>query len=307
MGELLHQVMSGWKEINSDGKFMVLLLGGILYLWYGRAFVGQKSIFRAHNVDRDFSDSDPAGTLLGYTTILLIWITIPFFSVLLRVYQTRFYDFVWVIAYVPMTLMLSYCMVQCFTDCHEKLWKKNRWKAVGLCALLIAVFLLCGNLKAENAVEAKQEKRQETAQLLDHLRECENAGTICLWAPFDLLEAVRALDGRITLLYGRNMWEEALNAYSYDTYSPEMVLAYQWMEESASWLRILNPPEMERAAQKDCIETALFWGANCIVLPDGQDEEIVTSISDLLIETIEEAQHTVSWEKVNGYYIFWVG
>jgi hypothetical protein len=64
------------------------------------------------------------------------------------------------------------------------------------------------------------------------------------------------------------LWDEWLNAYSYDAPSEEMKELYLWMEEEAA---CAEADEIARFVQ-----TALDAGANCVLLPKDAQEKSVS-------------------------------
>ena len=302
MGQLLRDVTEGWRELITDGKYMTLLLVALMYLW----FEGVQSIKRQGRGTRQ-GEEEAFWLALVYTTFILIVTVLPPVGIFLRIYQTRFYDYTWVLAYIPMTLVVAYGTTRLFIECCEGQLGRKVWKEAGLAAVILAIFVLCGNLQSEGPEAIDMDKK--AAQIIDVLkerREDNNIDAVCLWAPQEVLTYVRMQDGEVTLLYGRNMWEDALNAYSYDTYLPEIEEAYNWMEECSAYLR---GDGQEKEFQKDTytsVKAALSQGANCVLLPveaDGvQEDGVILSV----MESMEKAGYNVIKDQTYGYNIFWV-
>ena len=108
--------------------------------------------------------------------------------------------------------------------------------------------------RAETALKEVWRALQETSRAdMESKADTGKTDAPCLWAPREILEYARMWDGAgedasFTLLYGRNLWDKALNAYTFDVYPEEMEELYLWMEESA---RSADTAETEKAEKKE--------------------------------------------------------
>lgn len=160
-----------------------------------------------------------------------------------------------------------------------------------LVLLCVGLLVLCGGLgnggaDTETAVQAQ-------AQVQDVLETAkESCGEeFCLWAPREILEYTRSLDGGIRLLYGRNMWDAALDAYSYDVYSKETGELYEWMEHLRDYGK-----ETSEAEVRTHVGQAFAMGADCILLPKAEanyQKDIAELAKEGELEVIE----------LEGYYL----
>lgn len=119
-------------------------------------------------------------------------------------------------------------------------------------------------------------ERKAAEKVLTQIRTEMQEEEICLWAPKAILEYARETDASIKLLYGRNMWDQWLNAYAYDAYSEDMVSLYQWMEEPAL------AGEAQDEAPVARVRMALEAGTNCILLPENVDEGMIKKLENAL-------------------------
>lgn len=319
MWGLLRDAAEGWRELIRDEKYMALLLAALMYLWFKRF----RDIKSRRTRDKMERDSAPF-RLLFYATFILALVVAPPLGMFLRAYQTRFYDYTWVLAYIPMTLMIAYGATEAYVDCLKSGLGQSAWKAAVLAALMLAVFLLCGNLGTGDGdaspvlpEETVMGGADETAGILELLQENENADEICLWAPAGFLEDVRALNGEITLLYGRNMWEKELNAYSYDTYPEQIEEAYRWMEDCSAYLlgyrqelpgdKQYLPRDLQlknfQESTGACVKAAMSQGVNCILLPEGTDAAREETVFQAVTEYMEEAGYGMIKTQAYGYTI----
>ena len=363
MRELLHQVPEGLRELMSGGKLLLLFLVVLLLAWYlqmrqgnldGRKSwrdalkrSGERWEKKEETPWYDVWSPGPGGKLLRYATLVFLLAAFPLTGLLIRVYQTRFYDYAWVTAYLPLTALTAYGIAGIWPMLCEKYCGKSFWKIAGLTAMGLGIFALCGNMSGAGEIGdeyrteltkgwdwlqqgrnglLERENREGASYILDYLRQIGNTEDICLWAPADILEYMRGMDGEIRLLYGRNMWEESLNAYSYEVYSDELKEAYRWMED---WYLVLwgkrqsLPGEEEMRA---AMGTALENGVNCILFPSDETEgiplpeknaeafrilEAGRAFAPVLEEEVdrllEESGLSVAKEQIPGYVIYRIG
>lgn len=290
MQELLRNAVNGWFEYTDAGKYAVLFLGVLFCYWYRKACVGVACEAKGH-----------VWRLMMYASIMAAAVIFPLTAVLLMKYQTKFYDHKWLWSVVPVTPVIAYGTTSLYLEFYRSRWKGKVLKPAGLAAVGLAVIFLCGNLNTggcEGANTAVSKAR--TAKLLDKLAESGDTDDICLWAPREILAHVRGQNGQIRLLYGRNMWDAALNAYAYDVYDQETVALYEWMEG----LTADEGLDLDKEAQiavSVAIETALNKGVNCIAIPDlGSEDEISACVT----ATAEKMHLTVTRKEAEGYDIY---
>lgn len=290
MRELLKNAWLGWQNYTDEGKLAALLLAALLFLWLSQKQKKQRA-------------------LLTYAAVMTVCCIFPVTAALLMLYQTRFYDYQWIWSMVPATIVTAYGITEFLTDKRiygengEKRRKSSgdRFLPIGVVALTAAVVILCGNLgqmqpKQREAAEAEQ----EYGELLLALTDNGQNNDICLWAPQEVMEYARIFNGHISLPYGRNMWDKALGAYSYDSYSQEDEELYRWMSglEVSGSFDICAGQDGEQPvllSGEACMNIALSKGVNCILLPTG-----------ILQETLERAENVlgVHARELGEYYLF---
>lgn len=278
MQELLRNAVNGWQRYTDDGKYAVLFLGILLFYWYMTRTEGENRI--------------PSRELLWKYAVLTAGLAIfPPTAVIWMKYQTRFYDYEWIWSAVPVTLVTAAGMAEIYLQCYRKYWKWKLWKPVGMMAAGLALIFLCGNLEIGWEQGTFESAGEEKASLvLDKVQQIGNTENICMWGPSEVLQYIRGLDGSIELLYGRNMWDEALNGYAYDTYAPELRELYDWMEQLGE--------EEPSAATVTYLEKALEYGVNCIVLPEGNE-----AVIEALKLIAKENNLQVAGQRIEGYEI----
>ncbi|MBQ7920926.1 MAG: hypothetical protein IJ324_13415 [Lachnospiraceae bacterium] len=299
MQELLRNAVSGWQRYTDDGKYAVLLLGILLLYWY---------------LKRTGSDACTANRnlLWKYTVLTAVMAIFPVTGAILMKYQTRFYDYEWIWSLVPVTLVIAAGMTGFYLECYRKYWKGKLVKPALLAAAGLALLFLCGNMgKSLVQREMNAEGKETASRILEEINalsvaadhgdenrdgDLGNTESICLWAPREIMQYVRGISAEIQLLYGRNMWDQALNAYSYDTYSPELTELYEWMEQLDDRETI---PEEAESMGPVYLEAALEYGVNCIVVPQGSQD-----ITDSLKRISEKKSLQIVKQSAEGFEIY---
>lgn len=264
MRELMKNAQLGWLQYTSDGKIAALLLVALLLLWFGQKEIREKN-----------------KGLIGYTTIMTIVCICPVTAMVLMKYQTKFYDYQWIWNAVPVTIVIAFTITVFWSFIMDKYGNTKRylWKKIGITFLLVALICVSGSMKKTVAgTEPDVDSREATAMILEKISETGENKKCILWAPKEIVEYVRAFDGRVCLLYGRNMWDAALNAYSYDEYSQEQVALYEWMS------RIEETGTTDELTVRVCLDAAKDIGVTHMVLPKRTENEVL-AVAEEMLET----------------------
>lgn len=278
MTEFVTTAWLGWLKFTGIGKLPALLFAALLFLWLSGKWKRQKALF-------------------SYTVLMVPVCVLPVTAAVLMLYQTRFYDYEWIWSLIPMTIVIAWCVVEFLSE-YWRDFSPNQWKR-GLpvtIMLLVVLTLSSGMGQRDFDRKAERENRQQAKEVLSLVIEHQGED-ICLWAPRELLEYAREQSGSLRLLYGRNMWEEALNAYTYDTYPQEIRKLYLWMENvDSSGVALVEDDEEDEMLLKgdDCVAAAAAAGVDCIILPGSLEEKTV----ELLAETWDGGV-----SELGGYYL----
>ena len=274
MRELLRNAWTGWLAMSDRGKLGALLLLVFLLAWLWKL------------------GTEKQKNLIWLGAALTGICMFPLTAVCLMLYQTRFYDYEWIWTLVPLTGILACGGVLLLKRLEGMTYGKG--KKLAIVGMALAVALLCGSLRnPDEAVQDVGTQRREVAQVLEKLEESAK-GTILLWAPKEVMEHARSLDANITLLYGRNMWQEHLNAYSYDGYTQELRDLYVWMQLAGAYQRLDVPVPANLDVVGDapkagttlegieCIRKAMELGATQILLPGSIPESFMDELEQEL-------------------------
>lgn len=268
MAELFRNAWQGWLSFTNAGKLPAALLVSLLFLWIYYNRIKQKEF-------------------LVYTTVVTICSVLPVTAAVLMLYQTRFYDYKWIWSVVPMTAAVGFAVTLFMTEFLQESTAGDRRRQVMTGLLLTAGLLFCSGIGGRNRDGyGCYEERRQVEEMLAELQERLQGKRISLWAPREVLSYARAYDAGIQLLYGRDMWDSDLRAYSYDSYPGGLEDMFRWMEAS---------PGEEAVSDLYCVETAVSAEVNCILLPE-----------DKLPETLDcfEKVMGVRAEKLGNYYLF---
>lgn len=281
MAEFLYNAWSGWTGYTNSGKLPALLMGVLLFLWFGRKRREQ-------------------GPLLVYTSVMTICCVLPVTAAVLVLYQTKFYNYEWIWSLVPVTAVIAYGLTVFWTE--YRAGNAGAWRKVLTVTLALTVLLLlCGSLGGRAwDREARKEERLRAYSVVEQLSAAHSGERICLWAPREIMEYAREKDAGILLPYGRNIWDGFLDAYSYDLYNEDIVMMERWMEELSMTGETdaeASPPEETGhvITLEACVQAALEQGVNCIMITGESSDELVERMEKVL---------GVSAEALEGYYLF---
>ena len=274
MRELMENARMGWFQYTGNGKYAALLLVSLLLFWLGRKEIREKYNW-----------------LVRYTTLVAIVCICPVTAALLMGYQTRFYDYQWIWSVVPVTVVIALAATVFWLGMTES-YGQGSWhllKKAGITLVLVALIWVSGGMgRTVAGTENVARGQSVTEDILSEIRTEGDGGTCMLWAPDEILEYVRALDGTLQLVYGRNMWDAALNAYSYDGYGDEEEALYEWM------CQVEKLGAADTMTEGECMALAKELGVTHVVLPG--------TLQPQALEAVEETLGTTA-RKVGAYYL----
>lgn len=267
MSELIKNAWLGWLAFNEPGKLAALLLILLIFIW---VFKGQET----------------GNVLTIYTTFITVLCICPVSAAVLMLYQTRFYDYQWIWSMVPMTIFIAYGLTV-FVTCFYRFYvKKDKKHAKGIFLVVPVLLFFCGGMGVGPQLDYfRHAERTEAEKVLEQVKVLSGEKTVYLWAPRDILDYAREYDSSIELIYGRNMWDISLNAYSHDVYNEESVSMYQWMD-GAEGIKI---------SDAECADFVLASGVNCVLLPVCRTEETITCFN---------AKFGKEAQSVGNYYVW---
>ena len=274
MTEWIHLAFIGWRSYIAESKAAALFIAAILLL----CFLWKK-------VDRK--------QFVIYSAAAAVLLICPLTAAFGLLYQTRFYDYEWLWSGVPTVALTADAVVLLLEELAVGKDKKSRLRLGVVVAILLTAVFLSGlsevsyDPKTDEVLilPSQKEMRAEAADVLKSARSALGEGKMILAAPADILTWARELDSTIELLYGRNMWDKHLNAYTYDTYPNEYETLYLFIEGQDR-----EKITAETAAGILADQTSV----NCLILRGTETEETIALFTQTLHMTAAQ------WE---GYYI----
>jgi uncharacterized membrane protein YhaH (DUF805 family) len=290
--DYLLQACHGISNYLTNNHYFVLLVAVLLVLW----LTEKKQANERQN------------RLLIYTLIMLVLLLCPITAVAVMIYQTAFYEYVWAWSMVPITAVVAFGLVLFWNQKGSKMQKR------GLIILSIVFLCLIGNQgNIQKMPDSEAKARGEVEEVIRELFSLEADGECILWAPQRLMQEIRRQDGRVILLYGRDMWDQKAGAYDYEAYTPEVTEAYRWLEKAMEYsdfavsleepkeaIALLDEQYMWSREAKENIEQILQAGANTIVWPNLLSEYM----EQLIIEIAQEQGKQLQKAYTEEYTIY---
>lgn len=282
MKELIQNAVSGLGSYFQSNFMVVLVLGLLLYI----LVTGRSSQLREKS-------------LLRLTTVWLVLVICPVSAVCLMLYQTRFYPYVWIWSLVPVTLCIAWGAVTLLWEQTGQRRRDGRqgWRLAAGVGVVLVLLLLLGN---QGHIQRKSEEEKageiRAGEVVAYLQELPELEETLLWGPREVLETARQLDGRICVLYGRNMWEPETAAYAYDAYSEEEQRLFDWMEA-------LESSTVDSQARVDAYMLQLAAGyGSCIWVFPAETADRIARACDWLQE--EYGLEARALGEVSGYVVW---
>lgn len=309
MLELINNAWLGWRTYTEAGKLAALLLAIFLFLFLYKNL--NTSLIKG-----DLISGIREKILFAYTAVMTLLCICPVTAAVFMLYQTKFYNYEWIWSYVPVTAVIAAGGSSILLLIWKKRYTmKDRLKAAFITVLIACVSVVCGSVGASMSYQsspamasgdyesAALARYDRAALLIKEIKETYRAEyeseadlpAICLWAPEEILAYARQCSADIQLLYGRNMWDNALNAYSYDIYPEEYEEMYEWIELASEYGEIFDEALQGTDKSGECVKNALAAGVNVIVLPGNTLEKTREEVAELTgVQAVE----------IEGYFVY---
>lgn len=290
MRKLFDDLGTGLVSFVEDGQFLMLFMVALLLLW----LIGEKE-------KKEFRK---------YALVMLILLLFPLSAKLLAVYQTNFYGYENMWELLPVTALLAYGLVTASFQMVSAMTREyGRWKSavskakeiacqVLAVAVLTAVLFLCGTLTVGKEMGARAEGVDklpaDVEEVLD-LLEIPADSQVMLLAPDAVMSWARIYSGDILLPYGRNLYEPALSAYTYDTYAGDMQQLHDWVNGS-----LPTPEKLSDAAMQEeiFISACASLGYDYLVFSRERAED------DALKPVLANQKEYELYAQTEGYHIY---
>lgn len=302
MRELFQNALNGPGSYFRSNYMVVLVMGLFLYFFV---------------VETDITSREKR--LLRLAAVLLALMLFPVSAMALMLYQTRYYSYSWIWSLMPVTLLISWGSVTVLwrhTGQNRRDGRAARRLTAGV-AVLLVLLLLTGNLGSiQTLSEEEKDQNNRAEQVAACLQEIAGTKESLLWGSRPVLEAVRRQNSGIKVLYGRNMWEPAVAAHTYDTYPLEQQRLFDWAElidkgdayEVSQALTIFLEDRVGEEAQIDysladayMLQLAAEYGAHIWVFPTEASDRMTLACQKL---SEEYERHAQAVGEVAGYGIW---
>ncbi len=282
------RTIKGMETYFSNDKTIVILVCVLLLLW-----MAEKK-----------QSSEVNNRFLVYSAGMSLMLLFPVTAVLAVIYQSAYYDYEWVWSMVPVAAVVGYGGALFY----EKAEKEKHGKLIWWLALLVLLFF-CGNqgcLKTATGDTAKSNAL--TREIVSVIKADADMAVPILWGPKDIMQDLRRETGEIRLAYGMDMWDPKAGAYDYESYSPELIRAYEWMNSVSTLAMESGGAEEAVLYEKyeiveqlpEIFSSIMESGVNVIVLPDSTSEKL----DAIILETIENKYINVQKEYVERYVVY---
>ncbi len=299
MKMLMDAMRAGWQQYAGSGMYIGIFFVAMLFLW-----------LVCYN---KFSKEGKNGKrmLFYYALAITALVLFPGSAFLLLKYQTAFFTYSQLFLLIPMLPVMALAMTEFLTWVREHMsahkdtpeWIKARPWICEAAALIVLSAVLCmaGSLSAANevtgATRGSVKVPENVLQVFKTLETDEeiNLGKDVIAAPDEVLEYARAYSGEFKLLYGRNMWQKELNAYTYDTYNGDLQKLHAWLNSTVYGLFGVDTEiTVERA-----LKIFKQGGGTVLILTKLQyaEEEIKGELAESELEVVAEAADYVILKK----------
>lgn len=270
MIEFLNVFMQNFSEEMKNGKYLALIIVGIVFLW----LLGKYKKLQRTRI------------LLLYGITICLVVLIPLSGFVLAQYQTAFFNYRHLLLLLFPMVFIPWALVETLEN-GLGLMKRNAeegdlvrekpWLTRFLGVLVAASLLMVsGNMLTEGVdTELTLAKEKVPTRVLEVLELLEKGDVLV--APNEVLEYARSYDGDLKLIYGRDMWQPALKAYTYHTYDEDACKIYDWMQNQP--LNYFNASDEELEQLQADVDREAFGligstACNTLVLPRAVYERV---------------------------------
>lgn len=209
--------------VRLNGQYLMLFMAALLFIW--------------------LTEAQNKKEFLRFSLTMLLLLLFPPTAWLLVRYQTAFYGHENIWRLLPLTAVLAYGLVLAGTRMLSGKTgvKESRQPASGrkkellyemfVMAVLTVLLFLCGTLSLGRTVTEEKNRMDglpEEAAILTFL-DIPKDDFVYLLAPDEISSWARIYSGNLLLPYGRDLYEQELTAFLYDTYDEEMLQLHDWI------------------------------------------------------------------------------
>lgn len=166
-----------------------------------------------------------------YCIVASLMLMIPFTAMILRKFQTVFFQYEYLWALVPVVPVTAYLLVELYVSNIGKIKKAT----LIACSLFIAaILLISGNRKTDDDridLDYSLQNYEKSVAVMEYLsNEADARGNngFTILAPAELTEYIHIYCSNVKTLYGKDMWAGELAPYNYTVYPEDVNKLYSW-------------------------------------------------------------------------------
>lgn len=209
--------------IRLEGQYLMLFMAALLFIL--------------------LTEGQNKKEFVRFSLAMLLLLIFPPTAMLFVRYQTAFYGHQNIWRLLPLTAVLAYGLVLAETKMLSSMTavigpqklvrgRKKEWLyEVFVLTVLTVLLFLCGTLSLGRAVTDERTRMDglpEEAAILAFL-DIPKDDFVYLLAPDEISSWARVYSGNLLLPYGRDLYEQELTAFLYDTYDVEMQQLHDWI------------------------------------------------------------------------------
>lgn len=293
MRDFLVRFLQDLSQEMVSGKYLALTIVGIFFLW----LLGK------------YKKNEKTREMLFFGIVMSFLVIVPLSGFVLSTYQTQFFGYrhllllLFPMVFIPWSLTEAVeqgvSLVKRNAEDGE-LAKEKPWivRLVGI-AVVVCLLMVSGNLITEgvdtNFSIVKEKMPTKVVEVLELL---EDGDVVA--APNLIVEYARSYDGDIKLIYGRDMWQPALRAYTYNVYDETTCEIYRWMQnEPLDYFNMSNEELEGIQKEEDQRAFSLIASTTCnvLVLPHEMYDRVWTYVG------VEGMGGFELVEKTTGYVV----
>ena len=214
MSAVIGNMQEALEMAGGSAGFSALFMAGLLSLWNGK-----------------YEDREESGYMFWYAIIMLIIAVNPLYIMFIRKFSPSLAFnniFLWIMPVVPV-------VVGCGVKAVGLL--KNLGKKITFFLGLVGLLILAGatsystttfELKGDSAFD---ENMENVFSFIGGYMDENGMPSCVIWGENEIIQTARSCDGRIILVYGKDMWLDECLALTGRNYSDDLRSAYMLINE----------------------------------------------------------------------------
>lgn len=291
MVEFWNVFMQSFAEEMRAGKYLGLIIVGVMLLWLLGKYRKQQG----------------TKLLLLYGITICLAVAVPLGGYVLAKFQTAFFSYRHLLLLLFPMIFIPWALVEAL-ETGLGLMKRNAeegdmvrekpWVSRFLGVIVATTLLmLSGNMLTEGVdTEFTLAKEKVPTRVMEVLELLEKGDVLV--APNEVLEYARSYDGDLKLIYGRDMWQPALRAYTYHSYDEATCQIYEWMQNEPLNYFNVSEEDMDSIQMEEdqaAFQLIASTACNTLVLPHAMYERVWTNLGPEGMKGFEMEEETTEY------------